>query len=163
MDDPIWSITREAYLTYRDVKRRLRQVIKDYNASYNRLERAFRKFIEAQAEAVYRIEDPLQKEKLMDAYSDLQKRKLEHKQCHESYSDLLKEFRDAEAHYCITVFRVLRDKYGMTLMDLGSIFGVWHSSIANWIELDDNASKLGELYDEEFGELSSLEDVDEDD
>lgn len=162
MNNKNWQVSREAYVAYREVKRRLRRIIKEHNASYQRFERALKRFMDTQAEAMYRLHDPTQAEKLIQGYENLQKRKRKHNECHESYSTTLKEFRDAEAHYCVTVFKILRNNYDFKLMELGSIFGVWHQSIVNWIESDDNTQQLGELYDDEFGELSRLEDLDED-
>lgn len=158
MDTKIWDTTRQAYVAYREVKRRLRKTIKEHDASYRRFERAFRKFMETQSQAIYRLDDPAQTQKLIQAYENLQERRREHTEHRESYSTTLKEFRDAEAKYCVTVFKVLRSEYDFKLMELGSIFGVWHSSIANWIESDENTRQLGDLYDKEFGELSRLED-----
>lgn len=161
-NNKIWKASREAYVAYRKVKRDLRNIIKDHNASSRRLERAFKKFMETQAEAIYKLEDASQEKKLSKAYKHLQKTKREHSKSYETYSALLKEFRDTEVEYCVTVFKILRDQKGFILKEIAQIFGLWNATLSRWIQTSDDKDKLGKLYDKEFGELSRLETLNED-
>ncbi|MDE0398902.1 MAG: hypothetical protein OXL96_13990 [Candidatus Poribacteria bacterium] len=160
IDNEIWKLTRKVFLDYREVKRKLRAIIKEHDRASHRFERAVIKFIEAQVEALKKVDDD-RTESLAQAHNFLKQRKREYKESYEAYSDTLKEFRDAEVNYCVTVFKVLRDFEGIPLTNLSTAFGIWDSNIDRWITEGADADKLGALYDEEFGELSRLQGSDD--
>lgn len=159
IDNEIWKLTRKVFLDYREVKRKLRAVIKEHDRATHLFYRSVIKFLEAQMDAL-KFDD--NRTDLHEAHEKYKQRKREYKESYESYSDTLKEFRDAEVNYCVTVFKVLRDFEGIPLTNLSTAFGIWDSNIDRWITEGANADKLGELYDEEFGELSRLQGSDDD-
>ena len=133
MNDSHWDESRNAYVAYRDTKRKLDRIYKDHSRTYARRERAHRRYNTAKATAENNLEDPTQAKKLAAAYEAYQKATWDHDSERKEASNGLRTFKRQEMKYSVVIFRWLREKHAFTLAEIKTCF--WYSHLIH-IRLD---------------------------
>ena len=147
--NPNWQRSRQCYLSYRKSKRALNKANADYNKTYFKLEDAFEKYMKAQTDALSNLNVDMYLPELVKAFKNFQLAKKNHDRSRYGLGDALKVFRAIEIEYSIVIFKGLREEYGISIANLGKIFGIWGSSISRWLRAGDTKD-IKEIYDKEF-------------
>ena len=148
-NDKNWDDSREAYLSYRDAKRKLNTVNEDFTRVSTKLEKAFIRYNKVENEALTRIEDDSQCYKLIDAFRNLRNTKMDYNRCRDALSEALSDFRGEEISYSVVIFKGLRDFAGLNIVNLSNIFGIYRGNISRWMEKGED-KELKRIYEEEY-------------
>ena len=150
MKETNWKRSRMLYVAYRKSKRGLHKIHKRLNGTYYRLEGAYKRYTKAKSQAENTLEDISQAKKLQNAYLDFRDAKREHDTSRAAFSAAMREFREKEIAYTLNIFRVLQGKFGLNIVALAEVFGIWNATISRWLKSDPRGD-FTEMYDEEYG------------
>ena len=152
-----WERSREAYVQYRTAKRNLRACYRAFMRTDKRLRNATQKYLEAISESHKKITDTSQPYKIANALQQLQNANSEHDAARTAMTEAVKDIQDAEIAYSVVLFNGLRKDHNLSLSDIGRIYGIYPTTLSDWIRNEDKGDMI-DIYREEYGS----DDIDED-
>ena len=160
---PNWHLTRPAYEQFVQAKREHKKAVRRLNTSEievmiaakrvlkTTISETMDKAIAAIMEAIFDEETiaeiVLDETKIGEFPAFFLRAKDGYNASLENLNETLQTLENTEKAYLTTVFKVLRDAYGLNISEIADAFGIWNGTLMNWISASEEEESNPEVTD----------------